>query len=150
MPQISVDWAMRYGKPSIAERIAELARAGCERLLLFPLYPQYSAATTATVNDKAFDALKTMRWQPALRTVPPYHDEPVYIDALAESIGKHLASLDFEPEVTLASYHGLPKSYFEKGDPYSLPLPEDVPSTPGEAGLVRGEAHHDVPVAVRT
>ena len=118
MPQIIVDWAMRYGKPSIAERIAELARAGCERLLLFPLYPQYSAATTATVNDKAFDALKTMRWQPALRTVPPYPDEPVYIDALAESIGKHLASLDFEPEVMLASYHGLPKSYFEKGDPY--------------------------------
>ena len=119
MPQISVDWAMRYGKPwELAERIAELARAGCERLLLFPLYPQYSAATTATVNDQAFDALKTMRWQPALRTVPPYPDEPVYIDALAESIGKHLASLDFEPVVTLASYHGLPKSYFEKGDPY--------------------------------
>ena len=70
------------------------------------------------MNDKAFDALKTMRWQPALRTVPPYHDEPVYIDALAESIGKHLAALDFEPEVVLASYHGLPKSYFEKGDPY--------------------------------
>src|SRR5262249_31696080 len=109
---VIVDWAMRYGKPSIAERLDILAKAGCKRILLFPLYPQYSAATTATVNDKAFDALKMMRWQAALRTVPPYHDEPVYIDALAESIEKHLATLDFEPEVVLASYHGLPKSYF--------------------------------------
>jgi ferrochelatase len=115
---VIVDWAMRYGQPSIAERLAELQRSGCERILLFPLYPQYSASTTATVNDKAFDALKTVRWQPALRTVPPYHDEPVYIDALAESIETHLASLDFTPEVVIASYHGLPRSYFEKGDPY--------------------------------
>jgi protoporphyrin/coproporphyrin ferrochelatase len=115
---VIVDWAMRYGKPSIAERLAALSAAGAERLLLFPLYPQYSATTTATVNDKAFDALKAVRWQPALRTVPPYHDEPVYIDALAESIEGHLAALDFEPEILLASYHGLPKSYFEKGDPY--------------------------------
>lgn len=115
---VIVDWAMRYGKPSIAERLGLLQREGCERILLFPLYPQYSAATTATVNDEGFDALKTMRWQPALRTVPPYHDEPIYIDALAESIAKHLAALDFEPEVVLASYHGLPKSYFDKGDPY--------------------------------
>jgi ferrochelatase len=115
---VIVDWAMRYGKPAIAERLNLMAKAGCERILLFPLYPQYSAATTATVNDKAFDVLKTMRWQPALRTVPPYYDEPVYIDALAESIEKHFSALDFEPEVLLASYHGLPKSYFEKGDPY--------------------------------
>jgi protoporphyrin/coproporphyrin ferrochelatase len=115
---VIVDWAMRYGKPSIAERLAALSAGGAERLLLFPLYPQYSATTTATVNDKAFDALKAMRWQPALRTVPPYHDEPVYIDALAESIEGHLAALDFEPEIVIASYHGLPKSYFEKGDPY--------------------------------
>ncbi len=84
--EVIVDWAMRYGSPSIADRLAALAKAGGERVLLFPLYPQYSAPTTATVNDKAFDALKAMRWQPALRTVPPYHDEPVYIDALAESI----------------------------------------------------------------
>jgi protoporphyrin/coproporphyrin ferrochelatase len=116
--EIVVDWAMRYGKPSIAERLGALKAAGAERVLVFPLYPQYSATTTATVNDKAFDALKAMRWQPALRTVPPYHDEPAYIDALAESIESHLASLDFEPEVVIASYHGLPKSYFEKGDPY--------------------------------
>lgn len=115
---VVVDWAMRYGKPSIAERLDALKAAGCERILVFPLYPQYSASTTATVNDKVFDALKRMRWQPALRTVPPYHDEPVYIDALAESIVKAFETLDFEPEVLIASYHGLPKSYFEKGDPY--------------------------------
>lgn len=115
---IVIDWAIRYGEPTIAERLAALQAAGAERVLVFPLYPQYSATTTATVNDKAFDALKAMRWQPALRTVPPYHDEPVYIDALAESMEAHFATLDFEPEVVLASYHGLPKSYFEKGDPY--------------------------------
>ena len=113
-----VDWAMRYGKPSIAERLDALNAAGCERILAFPLYPQYSAATTATVNDAVFQALAGMRRQPALRTVPPYHDEPVYIDALAESIETHLASLDFTPEVVIASYHGVPVSYFRKGDPY--------------------------------
>jgi ferrochelatase len=113
-----VDWAMRYGRPSIAERLEALVAAGCERILLFPLYPQYSATTTATVNDKAFAALQNMRRQPALRTVPPYHDEPTYIDALAESITTHLAELDFEPEIVLASYHGVPVSYFRKGDPY--------------------------------
>jgi ferrochelatase len=115
---VTVDWAMRYGKPSIGERLAALSQAGCERILVFPLYPQYSASTTATVNDAAFDALKAMRRQPALRTVPPYPDEPVYIDALTESIQVHLAGLDFEPEVVIASYHGLPISYFRKGDPY--------------------------------
>ncbi len=116
--EIIVDWAMRYGRPSIPEKLATLRAAGAERVLVFPLYPQYSATTTATVNDAAFDALKTMRWQPALRTVPPYHDEPVYIDALAESIESHFSGLGFEPEILIASYHGLPKSYFEKGDPY--------------------------------
>lgn len=115
---VTVDWAMRYGKPTIAERIAALQEAGCERVLAFPLYPQYSATTTATVNDKVFEALQAMRWQPALRTVPPYHDEPVYIDALAESIETALAGLDFEPERVIASYHGIPLSYFRKGDPY--------------------------------
>ena len=115
---VIVDWAMRYGKPSIQERLDELKAAGCDRILVFPLYPQYSAATTATVNDKAFEVLQGMRWQPAIRTVPPYHDDPVYIDALAESIEGHLAGLDFEPEVVLASFHGLPASYLRKGDPY--------------------------------
>ncbi|MCC6984084.1 MAG: ferrochelatase [Bauldia sp.] len=115
---VTVDWAMRYGNPSIASRIEAMREAGCERILLAPLYPQYSAATTATANDKAFDALKRARWQPAVRTLPAYYDEEVYIDALARSLTGHLAALDFEPEVVLVSYHGLPKDYVAKGDPY--------------------------------
>jgi ferrochelatase len=115
---ILVDWAMRYGTPSIASRIDALAEKGCDRLLLFPLYPQYSASTTATVCDKAFDRLKQLRFQPALRTVPAYPDDPVYIEALAQSIRTHLANLDFEPEVILASFHGVPREYVDKGDPY--------------------------------
>src|SRR5690606_23632259 len=115
---VTVDWAMRYGNPSIASRIEAMREAGCERILLAPLYPQYSAATTATANDKAFDALKRARWQPAVRTLPAYYDEEVYIDALARSLTAHLAALDFEPEVVLVSYHGLPKDYVAKGDPY--------------------------------
>ncbi len=117
-PEVIVDWAMRYGQPSIGSRMEYLQKEGCERILVFPLYPQYAAATTATVNDKAFEALLKMRWQPALRTVPPYHDDPAYIDALATSVTSHLAGLDWEPEVVLASFHGIPKSYFDKGDPY--------------------------------
>ncbi|MCW2306065.1 ferrochelatase [Rhodobium gokarnense] len=117
-PRIIVDWAMRYGNPSIAEKLDALTAEGADRLLIVPLYPQYSAATTATVNDKAFEALSQMRWQPAVRTAPPYHDDPAYIEALAASTKKHLAELDFEPDIVLASFHGIPKSYFEKGDPY--------------------------------
>ncbi len=115
---VVVDWAMRYGNPSIASRIDVLRERGCEKIVVFPLYPQYSAATTATVNDKVFEHLVKLRWMPALRTVPPYHDDPAYIDALAVSIEKHLATLDFEPEKIIASYHGIPQSYFRKGDPY--------------------------------
>lgn len=115
---VVVDWAMRYGQPSIASRMEVLQKQGCERILVFPLYPQYAAATTATVNDKAFEFLLKRRWQPALRTVPPYHDDPTYIDALAVSIEKHLATLDWEPERVLTSFHGIPQSYFDKGDPY--------------------------------
>jgi ferrochelatase len=115
---VIVDWGMRYGNPSIASRLDILREQGCERILVFPLYPQYSAATTATVNDKTFEALMKLRWMPALRTVPAYHDDPAYIDALAISIEKHLSSLDFEPERVIASYHGIPQSYFKKGDPY--------------------------------
>lgn len=118
LPEVITDWAMRYGRPSIASKIDVLKSQGCERVLIFPLYPQYSATTTATVNDKTFDALKAMRWQPALRTVPPYFDHPAYINALASSIEQHLEKLDFEPEKVIASYHGIPKSYFDKGDPY--------------------------------
>ncbi|MDB5648801.1 MAG: ferrochelatase [Hyphomicrobiales bacterium] len=116
--RITVDWAMRYGNPSMASRIEALQKQGCERILLVPLYPQYAAATTATVCDKAFDALKKMRWQPILRVAPPWHDDATYIDALAQSIEQGLAKLDFEPEVILASYHGVPREYLDKGDPY--------------------------------
>jgi ferrochelatase len=116
--KIMVDWAMRYGQPSIPDRLQALKDAGCERILWFPLYPQYSATTTATVNDKAFEALMKMRWQPAVRTVPPYHDDPAYIEALAQSIDRHLATLDWKPEKIVASYHGIPQSYFKAGDPY--------------------------------
>jgi ferrochelatase len=116
--RIVVDWAMRYGNPSIPSRIEALQKQGCERILLVPLYPHYAAATTATVCDKAFDALKTMRWQPILRVAPPWHDDAVYIDALAESLKDSLSKLDFEPDMVLASYHGVPQEYLDKGDPY--------------------------------
>lgn len=117
-PDISVEWGMRYGNPSTASALDRLVAQGCDRILTFPLYPQYSATTTATANDQLFRALMKIRNAPAVRTVPPYHDEPVYIDALADSLLGHLAALDFEPEVVLASYHGLPKVNLEKGDPY--------------------------------
>lgn len=117
-PEIVVDWAMRYGNPSIKSRLMHLQKQGCDRVLLFPLYPQYSAATTGTACDKAFDALKEMRWQPSIRVVPPYYDEPAYIEALARSVREGIANLDFDPEVVVASFHGLPLEYFQKGDPY--------------------------------
>jgi ferrochelatase len=116
--RIVVDWAMRYGNPSIASRIDALAAQGCERLLVVPLYPQYAAATSATVCDEVFRKLMTMRWQPILRVAPPYHDDPVYIDAIAASMREELAKLPFAPEAIIASFHGIPKAYFEKGDPY--------------------------------
>ncbi len=115
---VVVDWAMRYGVPAIAERLAALKEKGCERILVAPLYPQYAAATTATANDAAFAALRTMRWQPAIRTLPPYYDDPAYIAALAASLETALGGLAFEPEVVLASYHGLPRASLDKGDPY--------------------------------
>jgi ferrochelatase len=117
-PRIMVDWAMRYGNPSMRSRLDAMQAAGCDRILIVPLYPQYAAATTATVNDKAFEALATMRWQPAVRTAPAYYDEPVYIEALAASIEENLAKLTFKPDVIIASFHGMPEEYLEKGDPY--------------------------------
>jgi protoporphyrin/coproporphyrin ferrochelatase len=116
--RITVDWAMRYGNPSIASRLDVLQRAGCERILVVPLYPQYCAATTATVADKVFDTLKTMRWQPAVRIAPPWHDDSVYIEAVAGSLEAELRKLSFKPDVILASFHGIPKDYLLKGDPY--------------------------------
>jgi len=115
---VMVDWAMRYGNPSIAERLTALKAAGCERILLAPLYPQYCGATTATANDKAFEVLAAMRWQPAIRTLPPYHDDPAYIAALKASVEASLAALDFEPEAIVASFHGMPQRTLELGDPY--------------------------------
>jgi ferrochelatase len=115
---VTVRHAMRYGKPAIGDELQALMDAGCERILLAPLYPQYSAATTATVVDKAGDCLRTMRWQPSLRTLPPYHDDPAYIAALAEDLGAQLGGLDFEPEVLLLSFHGMPERTLHLGDPY--------------------------------
>jgi protoporphyrin/coproporphyrin ferrochelatase len=115
---VVVDWAMRYGEPAIGKRLAALREAGCDRILIAPLYPQYSAATTATANDAAFAELKRMRWQPAVRTLPAYHDDPAYIAALATSLWASLNRLPFQPEVVLASYHGVPREYVAKGDPY--------------------------------
>lgn len=117
-PRLSVEIGMRYGNPSIESALGKLMAQGCERIVFLPLYPQYSATTTATANDQLFRALMKVRHQPAVRTLPAYYDEPVYIDALAASIEAHLGGLDFEPEIVLASYHGIPKRYAENGDPY--------------------------------
>jgi ferrochelatase len=115
---VTVDWAMRYGNPSMKSRIAALTAAGCDRILVVPLYPQYSAATSATVCDEAFRVLGEMRAQPTLRVSPPYFDEPDYIGALATSIESHIATLPFVPELIVASFHGMPQKYIDKGDPY--------------------------------
>jgi ferrochelatase len=117
-PSILVDWAMRYGNPSIRSRLDAMQQAGCDRILLMPLYPQYAAATSATVCDKAFEALATMRRQPALRVAPPWFDRPAYIEALAGSLESALAVMAFKPDKILASFHGMPEEYVRKGDPY--------------------------------
>lgn len=117
-PALVVDWGMRYGNPATATAIERLVQQGCRRLLLMALYPQYSAATTATAYDKAFEALMRVRWQPAVRTMGPYHDRPTYIRLLAHSVREHLQTLDWEPQLLVTSYHGLPKRYLLEGDPY--------------------------------
>ena len=113
-----VEWGMRYGNPSIKQGIDSLVAQGCDRFLLVPLYPQYAAATSATVCDKAFEALATMRFQPSMRVAHPYFRSQAYIDALAHSLREEIAKLPFKPEVLLASFHGVPREYVEKGDPY--------------------------------
>jgi ferrochelatase len=125
-PRVMVDWAMRYGNPSIPSRLAAMQAAGCDRILVIPLYPQYAAATTATVCDKVFDALKTMRWQPSVRIAPPWFDDRVYIDAIANSVQHELGGLSFVPEVLVASFHGMPEDYVDKGDPYQRQCVETV------------------------
>ena len=117
-PNLVFDWAMRYGNPSIHSRLEHLQEQGCERIVVLPLYPQYAAPTTATVNDKVFEYLLKQRWQPAVRTAAHYADHPIYIKALCESMKEEIAKLDFEPELVLASFHGVPQSYLAKGDPY--------------------------------
>jgi ferrochelatase len=115
---VKVAHAMRYGRPGLAAELGKLAEAGCERILLAPLYPQYSAATTATAVDKAADALRAMRRQPALRTLPAYHDDPLYIAALVQDLSRQLDALAFQPEVLLLSFHGMPERTLYLGDPY--------------------------------
>jgi protoporphyrin/coproporphyrin ferrochelatase len=115
---VMIDWAMRYGNPSIGSRLEAMKAAGCDRILIAPLYPQYSGATTATVNDKVFESLMAMRWQPAIRTMPPWHDDPAYITALKASIEAHLAGLDFVPDAIVVSFHSMPERTLMLGDPY--------------------------------
>jgi ferrochelatase len=117
-PNVIVDWAMRYGTRSIAERLKALMDEGCDRILLAPMYPQYSAATNATVVDAANAAIGVWRWQPAMRTLPPYYDSPDHISALAASVRAGVAALDFEPQLILTSFHGMPQRSLELGDPY--------------------------------
>lgn len=114
----AVDWAMRYGAPSIASRLKALAEAGARRILIIPLYPQYSATTTASVTDAVFAAARAMRWQPALRFAPAFHDEPAYVAALAAVARRRLDAIDWAPERVVLSFHGLPQRYFDAGDPY--------------------------------
>jgi len=118
LPNVSVHYAMRYGNPGITAAIENMANEGCTRILAAPLYPQYCAATTATASDAVFAALASLRWQPALRTLPPYYDDPIHIDALAASLKRQLATLDFEPDRVLLSFHGMPVRTLELGDPY--------------------------------
>jgi len=117
-PDIIVDFAMRYGNPSIGQRLTALQDQGCDRILIAPLYPQYSGATTATVNDMVFETLGKMRWQPAIRTLPPYYDDPAHIAALKADIETHLAALPFTPDVVMASFHSMPERTLLRGDPY--------------------------------
>ena len=115
---IIIDLAMRYGNPSIKNKIAELHGKGCENLIILPLYPQYAAATTATVCDEVYRVLMQMRWQPSLKIIPHYESDPLYIDALVNSINKRIKEINWIPDLIIASYHGIPKKYFDKGDPY--------------------------------
>ena len=115
---IIIDFAMRYGNPSIKSKMKSLQKSGCENIVILPLYPQYAAATTATVCDEVYRTLMDMRWQPSLQIIPHYESEPLYIEALKNSLKKKLSELNWKPDTIVASYHGIPKKYFEKGDPY--------------------------------
>ncbi len=116
--KVFVDFAMRYGNPSIKSKLYKLKENGCENIVILPLYPQYAAATTATVCDEVYRSLMGMRWQPSLQIIPHYESDPMYIDALINSIDKKINEINWKPDLILSSYHGIPKSYFDKGDPY--------------------------------
>jgi ferrochelatase len=116
--KVVVDFAMRYGNPSIKSKINNLKNLGCENIIILPLYPQYAAATTATVCDEVYRTLMKMRWQPSLQIVPHYESEPLYINALVKSIERKIKAINWKPDLIIASYHGIPKKYFDKGDPY--------------------------------
>ena len=116
--RLIIDYAMRYGQPSIKSKIIDLKDAGCENLVILPLYPQYAAATTATVCDEVYRTLSKMRWQPSLQIIPHYESEPLYIEAICNSIEDKLSQINWKPDIIMASYHGIPKKYFDKGDPY--------------------------------
>ena len=118
LDNLIIDFAMRYGNPSIKSKIYKLQEQGCENLVILPLYPQYAAATTATVCDEVYRTLMKMRWQPSLKIIPHYESDPLYIDALVKSINKKLSEISWKPDLIIASYHGIPKKYFDKGDPY--------------------------------
>ena len=122
---IIVDYAMRYGNPSIKSKINKLHKAGCEKLIVLPLYPQYAAATTATVCDEVYRVLMGMRWQPSLNIIPHYESEPLYIKALLNSLNLKITELDWKPDLIIASYHGIPQKYFDKGD-LSLLLSQNI------------------------
>ncbi len=116
--KIVVDFAMRYGNPSIKSKLKTLKDLGCENIVILPLYPQYAAATTATVCDEVYRSLMNMRWQPSLQVIPHYESEPLYISALIKSIERKVKTISWKPDLIISSYHGIPKSYFDKGDPY--------------------------------
>ena len=116
--KVIIDFAMRYGNPSIRSKLNDLKNDGCENIVILPLYPQYAAATTATVCDEVYRSLMKMRWQPSLQIIPHYESEPQYIEALINSIEKKIKEISWKPDLIISSYHGIPKSYFDKGDPY--------------------------------
>ena len=115
---VLVDFAMRYGNPSIKSKLSMMKERGCENIIVLPLYPQYAAATTATVCDEVYRSLMKMRWQPSLQIIPHYESDPLYIDALINSIERKINEIDWKPDLIISSYHGIPKNYFDKGDPY--------------------------------
>ena len=116
--KLLVDFAMRYGNPAIKSKLLKLKNKGCENIIILPLYPQYAAATTATVCDEVYRSLMQMRWQPSLQVIPHYESDPLYINALVDSIKRKIKEINWKPDLIISSYHGIPKSYFDKGDPY--------------------------------